>query len=379
MAILLLFACVLALVLIDVPIAVALGIVALVAMVVTHGIDTLPNLPIVLYNGATSFPLIAIPLFILAGAIMNASGISQAPDRLRLGAARLRPRRPGDGLDRRLDVLRRDLGLGGGRCLGAGLDPDPGHEEQGLPGPAGRGHHVLGGHAGGDHPALDPDDPVRRDGRDLGGEDVRRRHRAGIPRRLWPDGHGLLLRAALQPAARGSFPVGPRAPHLPRGLLGVDAAADHPGLDLRRHRHGHRGRRAGRGRRALHRPGRVPRTRPQAPQGCHDRGRRADRRGDAAGGGFSAAGHLPDRDPGAAATRSVDHRADQQQVVRAGVAERAVPDAGHVPAFGRSDHPGGTGGDAAGARGRHRPDPLRPGGHDQPGHRPADAAGGLAC
>ena len=77
MAILLLFACVLALVLIDVPIAVALGIVAVVAMVVSHGADSLPNLPIVLYNGATNFPLIAIPLFILAGAIMNASGISQ--------------------------------------------------------------------------------------------------------------------------------------------------------------------------------------------------------------------------------------------------------------------------------------------------------------
>jgi len=77
MAILLLFACVLALVLIDVPIAVALGIVAVVAMVVSHGADSLPNLPIILYNGATGFPLIAIPLFILAGAIMNASGISQ--------------------------------------------------------------------------------------------------------------------------------------------------------------------------------------------------------------------------------------------------------------------------------------------------------------
>ncbi|MEO8143645.1 MAG: TRAP transporter large permease, partial [Betaproteobacteria bacterium] len=34
------------------------------------------NLPVVIYNGATNFPLIAIPLFILAGAIMNASGIS---------------------------------------------------------------------------------------------------------------------------------------------------------------------------------------------------------------------------------------------------------------------------------------------------------------
>jgi len=76
MEILLLFVCVLALVIIDVPIAVALGIVAVAAMVLTQGLASLPNLPVVLYNGATNFPLIAIPLFILAGAIMNASGIS---------------------------------------------------------------------------------------------------------------------------------------------------------------------------------------------------------------------------------------------------------------------------------------------------------------
>ncbi len=74
---LLLFAAVLALVLLNVPIAVSLGVVAVVAMVATHGLDSLPNLPIVAYNGATNFPLLAIPLFILAGAIMNASGISQ--------------------------------------------------------------------------------------------------------------------------------------------------------------------------------------------------------------------------------------------------------------------------------------------------------------
>jgi tripartite ATP-independent transporter DctM subunit len=77
MQMLLLFVCVLALVVIDVPIAVSLGIVAIAAMVYTHGAGSLPNLPIVLYNGATNFPLIAIPLFILAGAIMNASGISR--------------------------------------------------------------------------------------------------------------------------------------------------------------------------------------------------------------------------------------------------------------------------------------------------------------
>jgi C4-dicarboxylate transporter, DctM subunit len=76
MEILLLFVCVLALVVLDIPIAVALGIVAVIAMMVTQGLSALPNVPITLFTGATNFPLIAIPLFILAGAIMNASGIS---------------------------------------------------------------------------------------------------------------------------------------------------------------------------------------------------------------------------------------------------------------------------------------------------------------
>jgi len=72
-----LFGAVLALVALNVPIAVSLGIVAVIAMLASHGAAVLPNLPIVTYNGATSFPLLAIPLFILAGAIMNASGISR--------------------------------------------------------------------------------------------------------------------------------------------------------------------------------------------------------------------------------------------------------------------------------------------------------------
>src|SRR5690606_32529702 len=71
-----LFACVLGLVLLNVPIAVALGVVAIAAIWLVQGTAALPNLPIVVYNAATNFPLLAIPLFILAGAIMNASGIS---------------------------------------------------------------------------------------------------------------------------------------------------------------------------------------------------------------------------------------------------------------------------------------------------------------
>lgn len=71
------FLVVIALVLINVPIAVALGIAAVIVMIGTQGVASLPNIAIAMYQGATSFPLIAIPLFILAGSIMNTSGISR--------------------------------------------------------------------------------------------------------------------------------------------------------------------------------------------------------------------------------------------------------------------------------------------------------------
>jgi C4-dicarboxylate transporter, DctM subunit len=77
MIILVLFASAMGLIVLNVPIAVSLGIVATAAMVASHGVDSLPNVALVTYNGATNFPLLAIPLFVLAGAIMNASGISQ--------------------------------------------------------------------------------------------------------------------------------------------------------------------------------------------------------------------------------------------------------------------------------------------------------------
>ena len=65
------------LILINVPIAIALGIVAMGAMVYSSGLDSLLNAAIVMFTGATSFPLLAIPLFVLAGAIMNSSSLSR--------------------------------------------------------------------------------------------------------------------------------------------------------------------------------------------------------------------------------------------------------------------------------------------------------------
>jgi len=62
---------------INVPIGIALASVAVVAMLLTQGTYILPNVALVMFDGATNFPLLAIPMFILAGAIMNASGISR--------------------------------------------------------------------------------------------------------------------------------------------------------------------------------------------------------------------------------------------------------------------------------------------------------------
>ncbi|MCJ8141983.1 TRAP transporter large permease [Ancylobacter sp. A5.8] len=64
-------------VLLNVPIAIALGMVAVIAIWATQGADMLPNVALVMFEGATNFPLLAIPLFILAGGIMNSSSISR--------------------------------------------------------------------------------------------------------------------------------------------------------------------------------------------------------------------------------------------------------------------------------------------------------------
>ncbi|MGH1477150.1 MAG: TRAP transporter large permease [Geminicoccales bacterium] len=66
-----------ALVLINVPIAVAIGVIATIAMVAKGGMVNLFSAATTMFDGTTKFSLIAIPLFVLAGAIMNTSGISR--------------------------------------------------------------------------------------------------------------------------------------------------------------------------------------------------------------------------------------------------------------------------------------------------------------
>ncbi|MBN9437750.1 TRAP transporter large permease [Bosea sp. (in: a-proteobacteria)] len=64
-------------ILIGLPIAVALGLVAIVTMVATAGPDLLVIFIQRTYAGTTSFPLLAIPFFVLAGNLMNVGGTTE--------------------------------------------------------------------------------------------------------------------------------------------------------------------------------------------------------------------------------------------------------------------------------------------------------------
>ncbi len=70
------FLALLALICINVPIAVALAVAAVLGLLMTEGAGSLVTVALDMYDGSTKFSLIAIPMFVLAGAIMNAGGIT---------------------------------------------------------------------------------------------------------------------------------------------------------------------------------------------------------------------------------------------------------------------------------------------------------------
>ena len=77
MEILLILCLLFLLIFIHVPIGVAIGVVALVGMFGLQGEMSFYNAVLSLYDGASKFPLLAIPLFIVAGGLMNSSTISR--------------------------------------------------------------------------------------------------------------------------------------------------------------------------------------------------------------------------------------------------------------------------------------------------------------
>ena len=70
------FLALVAMVCINVPIAIALALAAIVGLMVTEGPGALVTIALDMYGGSTNFSLIAIPMFVLAGAIMNAGGVT---------------------------------------------------------------------------------------------------------------------------------------------------------------------------------------------------------------------------------------------------------------------------------------------------------------
>ncbi len=76
MLMLLIFLALVLMICINVPIAIALSVSAIIGLVATEGVGSFPTVALDMYDGSTKFALIAIPMFVLAGAIMNAGGIT---------------------------------------------------------------------------------------------------------------------------------------------------------------------------------------------------------------------------------------------------------------------------------------------------------------
>lgn len=76
MIVIIIFVALLVMICLNMPIAVALAISAILGLTITEGVDSLVTVALDMYDGSTKFSLIAIPMFVLAGAIMNAGGIT---------------------------------------------------------------------------------------------------------------------------------------------------------------------------------------------------------------------------------------------------------------------------------------------------------------
>lgn len=74
------------------PIAIALGVAAVAGIGLRHGLDLLPTIGDIVWNTGNSFTLVAIPMFILMGEIILATGVSR---RFYRGVATLLGRVPG--------------------------------------------------------------------------------------------------------------------------------------------------------------------------------------------------------------------------------------------------------------------------------------------
>src|SRR5215510_6858173 len=258
------------------PIAFAVGISCIV-YVVLRGDIPLIVVPHRVMGGMDSFLLLALPLFVLAGDLMNTGGITERL--VAFARALVGHIRGGLGMT---TVLRDFRLFGGGRVRGRLVaDPfDDARRVQPRAGGLDRGGGIGNGGAG---PAVPDDGGARKPHRSL---DRRALHRRLPARR----GHGgpaagadLRSGAARKPAPRAAR----LDAHAHQCVRARHAAAvragDHPRRNPRRRRHADRGGSAGGDLRARARPGDLPRDPPARPAADPRQHRLPDRDGHAAG------------------------------------------------------------------------------------------------
>ena len=314
MTILLVIVAILVLCALRVPIAVAIGVVGVVGLMSAKGFDAIYDCALALYDGALNFPLLAIPLFILAGALMNTSGISRrlvAFTNTLIGFVR-------GGLSMVAVVASMFFAEISGSAVAdvaaLGSILIPAMKKRGYKPTWAAAVQSSAASLAIIIPAVDADDPLRRDFRHVDRPVVRRRRGAGPARRIRHAGAVLRAGGALQPAARGGVQPAPPVDGIPRSRVGPDPAGHHPGRHLQRLRHRDRGRRAGGVRFADHRHLHLSRTRHPPVLRSPERRRHSDGGRDVAGRRLEGVGPVPDRDSAAPAVdpRHVD--ADRQQV-----------------------------------------------------------------
>ena len=187
----------------------AIGVPAIVYLLVHGGVPALRGIGLMSWGSMNSFALTAIPLFILMAEIMQHSG-PELPDLSRPVEAGLRhPGRPAADQHRRLRAVRGDLRLFGGdrgghrhawRCRSS--------SSAAITGPLAAGSLAAGGTLGILIPPSIAHDRLRHLHRDLGVEAVHGRHRAGPA----ADGavHGLRAGACADPARDRAARKGPQ-------------------------------------------------------------------------------------------------------------------------------------------------------------------------
>ena len=180
-----------------------------------------------LYEGAGKFPLIAIPLFVLAGALMNATSISRRLIGFCLSLVGFF--RGGLAMVSIVAsmIFAEISGSSVADVAALGLHLDSRHEGARLSEGAGGRGDVVGGLAGDHHSAVDPNDPLRGAGRYVGGQAVCRRHNSGLLRRRHADGDRLWFARRYNLPRENSFSLRHR-----RGILGRQTRACLPVIIL---------------------------------------------------------------------------------------------------------------------------------------------------